>query len=292
MTNISVLTPNQLSWYKLLDSGNGKKLEQIGQYKIVRPDSQALWQPTLAEQECQTADAIYTRDTGTYGNWKKTTDIPDSWIVEHNSLKFIIKLTPFGHIGVFPEQEVHWKFIDEHLSKSEKQLKVLNLFSYTGTSTMIASKQGAHVTHVDASKPALNWAVENQKASGLEKNPIRWIIDDALKFVKRERRRENSYDGILLDPPKFGRGPKGEVWQFEDNFVELLQSCIEILSSEPQFIIITAYAIPISSITLGTILEQSMQKFKGKTEYGELALPERASGKLLPTSLFARWSAK
>lgn len=289
MNSISILTPSKLSWYELLDSGNGKKLEKVGPYKLVRPDSQALWNPSLSDREWNNFDAMYTRTSGTYGKWEKKSEIPNTWEIEHEGIKFYLKLTPFGHIGVFPEQEVQWNFIKKIIHQNS-QIKILNLFSYTGISTLIAAKANAHVTHVDASKPALSWAVENQKLSDFSQKPIRWLIDDALKFVKREQRRGNTYDGILLDPPKFGRGPKGELWQFEDNFADLLNSCVEILAKNPKFIVVTAYAIPISAITLGRMLEQTMQKFHGTTEFGELGLAEKSSTKLLPTSLFARWS--
>ncbi len=288
MNSIPVLSPVTLPWYQLLDSGNGEKLEQVGNYRLRRPDSQALWTPNLSTDEWQKADAMFNRD-GTSAEWI-TKKVSEKWELQHDGLKFLAKLTPFGHIGVFPEQAVQWKFMSDALKQTHKPTKVLSLFSYTGIASLVAAQHDAHVTHVDASKPAISWAVENQKLSGLEDKPIRWIIDDALKFVKREIRREVRYDGIVLDPPKYGRGPGGEVWQFEDSFTQLLDACRQVLTPDPLFVIVTAYAIPISAVSLGNVLEQTMREFSGKTEYGELALQEENSNRLLPTSLFTRWS--
>lgn len=272
--------------YTLLDSGNGRKLEKFGNYKIIRSEKQALWNVSNTNL-WENPDAEYIRTNDKFGDWKINTQVPSPFIFEAQGLKMGIKLTPFGHVGVFPEQEEEWKFIQK---KANSQDKILSLFSYTGAATLAAAKNRAEVTHVDASKPAITWAVENQKLSGLDQAKIKWIPDDALKFVKREGRRGNKYTGIIMDPPKFGRGPKGEVWQFEKDFPDLLNSCKEILSSEAKFFTVTAYAVPVSPITLGNMLSD-LFKNKGEIEYGELGIEEFTSGRVLPTAFYASWHA-
>lgn len=270
--------------YTLLDSGNGRKLEKFGEYKIIRPEKQALWNisnPALWENP----DTEYTRTGDKYGDWKISRPAPHPFVFNTQGLQLEIKLTPFGHVGVFPEQEEQWKFISENANSEDK---ILSLFSYTGASTLAASVNGAEVVHVDASKPAISWASENQKLSGLQDKKIRWIVDDALKFVKREGRRGSEYSGIIMDPPKFGRGPKGEVWQFEKDVPELISACREILSPQAKFFIITAYAVPVSPITLGNMLGDLFEK-RGEISYGELGTEENESGRVLPTAFYAQW---
>ncbi len=274
------LTQTDFPDYQLLDSGNGRKLERFGNYVLSRPDYHALWQPSLNENEWEKADAILNTDR----NWELKKEIPDNWLMHRKNLSFSAKLTPFGHTGVFPEQSNHWDFISNH-----KDLNVLSLFSYTGISTLAAALNNK-VCHVDASKPAVSWARENQALSKLEKRPIRWIIDDGLKFVKREAKRGAKYDAIIMDPPKFGRGPKGEVWKFEDSFMDLLYASKLILSDDPRYFIITAYAIALSPLTLGTTLEELMKDYKGSVEYGELGLSQTGTNRFLPQAIFARWS--
>lgn len=273
--------------YELLDSGDGKKLERFGTYILIRPEKQALWKissPNLWNK----ANTEYVRTNEKFGDWIHKKDIPSEWVFTagHN-IKLKIKLTPFGHVGVFPELKDQWEFIGKTL-QAKPNAKVLSLFSYTGAATFAAAEAGAQVTHVDASKPAISWAVENQKLSGLDARPIRWIVDDALKFVKREERRGNKYEGIIMDPPKFGRGPKGEVWQFERDFPELLDASRKILSHDPLFFLVTAYTVPISPITLGNMMADFMPE--GKLEYGEIAIEEFTSKRLLPTSIYSRLS--
>lgn len=272
--------------YTLLDSGNGRKLEKFGNYKIIRPEKQALWKESDLTL-WQNPDAEYIRTSDKFGDWKFKNPTPQPFIFQHDDIKLSIKLTPFGHVGVFPEQSEQWDFIQTH---SHPQDKILSLFSYTGAASLAASKNGAEVAHVDASKPAITWAVENQKLSHLESSKIRWIVDDALSFVKREQRRGNYYDGIIMDPPKFGRGPKGEVWQFEKNFPELLEASMKILSKTPRFFNITAYAVPISPITLANMLHDTFQN-KGEIRYGELGIEESFSKRALPTAFYAQWNA-
>lgn len=282
--------------YELLDSGDARKLERFGQYTLIRPEKQAMWKVSKPEL-WNNVDAEYIRSNEKFGEWKIISNMPREWIFKHNSMSMMLRLTPFGHTGIFPEQSEQWAFIQDvilnHISNHStvqplNHPKILSLFSYTGAATLAAAAAGAEVTHVDASKPAITWAVENQKLSQLDNKPIRWIVDDALKFVKREERRGNKYDGIIMDPPKFGRGPKGEVWQFEKDFPELLESAARIFSNTPVFFLVTAYAVPISPITLGNMLQNYLSS--ENIEYGELTIEDSAK-KLLPTALYTRWKA-
>lgn len=286
MQNVNlILKPNPE--YELFDSGNGRKLERFGKYVLIRRESQAIWNesnPSLWEK----ADAEYVRTNDKFGEWnKKTLSMPNEWDFKLDSIKMKLKLKPFGHVGVFPELQEQWNWLNQIISSAQSP-KVLSLFSYTGAATLSAAEAGAHVTHVDASKPAITWAAENQKLSGLTNKPIRWIADDALKFVKREERRGAKYDGIIMDPPKFGRGPKGEVWQFEKDFPELMQACKAILSPNPLFFLVTAYTVPVSPISLANVVSQTLKD--EKVEYGELSIMD-SQEKLLPTCIFSRWSS-
>ena len=299
MDSIQILTQQNFPDYELLDSGNGRKLERFGEYILDRIETQALWTPNLAESEWNRANAVFERrnaqsgESERRGHWnKKNSDMPDSWQIQYKNLVFELKLTPFGHVGIFPEQSAQWDWINEKIEqynngtiKQSNNVSILNLFSYTGASSLAAAAAGAHVTHVDASKPAISWAIENQKLSGLEQKPIRWIVDDALKFVKREVRRGNKYNGIIMDPPKYGRGAHEEVWKFEENFPELLDYCRQILKPD-WFIFITAYAVPISSITLANTTVSILKKTN--LEFGELGLSETNSKRILPTAIFVR----
>lgn len=272
--------------YELIDSGNGRKLERFGKYTLIRRESQAIWNESKPEL-WEKADAEYVRTNEKFGEWnKKMLSMPNEWDFLLGSIKMKLKLTPFGHVGVFPELQEQWNWLTGIISKSESP-KILSLFSYTGAATLTAAAAGAQVTHVDASKPAITWAVENQKLSGLSNKPIRWIADDALKFVKREERRGVKYDGIIMDPPKFGRGPKGEVWQFEKDVPELLECASKILSNNPILFLITAYTVPVSPISLGNLTNQILPE--SGIEYGELSIQDKQN-QLLPTSIFARWS--
>jgi 23S rRNA (cytosine1962-C5)-methyltransferase len=272
--------------YELLDSGNGRKLERFGNYTLIRRESQALWNERNPKLWVKT-DAEYIRTNEKYGDWKiYNPKLPKEWTYTYGSLHLKLALTPFGHVGVFPELAPQWDWISEKCDLKHTA-KVLSLFSYTGAATLAAARGGAHVTHVDASKPAISWAIENQKLSGLTEKPIRWIVDDALKFVKREERRGNKYDGIIMDPPKFGRGPKGEVWQFEKDLPELLEYTAKIVTSTPLFFIITAYTVPVSSITIANMIQDLSLK-NGMIEHGELVIEEN-SGRQLTTAIYSRW---
>lgn len=298
MTHISLLTPSSWNDYELLDSGNGKRFERFGAYTIVRPDPQILWKPTLAENEWNSADAVFKRISDDKGTWVTKTQIPEKWEVQYKNLAFYAKLAPFKHTGIFPEQSVQWDFMTEVIANRIKQSqdsgqsqndsppKVLNLFGYTGIASLACAQSGAHVTHVDASKATIAWARENQELSKLSDKPIRWIVDDALEFAKREVRRGNKYDGIIMDPPAFGHGPTGKVWKFNQHFPELLYICKQLLSDTPLFLIVNAYAISSSSIMLENMLHEL--NLKGTTEVGELILTESSSKRVLSTGIFGR----
>ncbi len=288
--NFKALFPENFPDYELIDSGNLMKLEKFGKYILKRPESQALWKPSLDESMWNKADAIFKKD-GEKGNWIiKNPKLPNEWNMSYKNLKFIIRLTPFGHVGIFPDQEPHWRWLSENIKKQNKPLKILNLFGYTGISSLVCASQNAEVVHIDASKPTIGYARENQNLSGLESKKIRWIMDDAIKFVEREGRRSSMYDGILMDPPVFGRGPNKELWRFEESFTKLLQGCKKILCKNPTLFLITTYKLPISSFTLGNILKDEMKEFKGETECGELTLKSSSNERLLSTSIFARWN--
>ena len=272
----SILVPEEWRDWELIDSGGGQKLERWGQYVMARPDPRVIWGKGDAKT-WKNADAVF-EDSG----WKLRTPLPANWVISYDKMKFRLKATDFKHTGVFAEQAVNWSWLGQQQAKS-----VLNLFAYTGGATMAAALAGAHVTHVDSSRPALMWASENTKLSGISKERIRWIQDDALKFVKREIRRGVKYDGIIMDPPRFGRGVSGEVWKMEEKLPELTWACKEILSSTPLFFLINAYTADLSSIALGNLLADVMGK---EVEFGELGLKESSKGRILPAGIFARWS--
>jgi 23S rRNA (cytosine1962-C5)-methyltransferase len=287
-----ILIVSSPAWkdYELLDSGNGQKLERFGTHILIRPEAEAIWKPSLADQEWHKAAAVFQpapEENG--GHWQFRKSLPEEWKLSYASLSCLVRLSSSRHVGIFPEQASQWDFIRE-ASLSRPDTRVLNLFGYTGLATLAAAAGGAQVTHVDASRKAITWARQNQALSGLESRPIRWIVDDALKFVQREARRGAQYDGIILDPPKFGRGPKGEVWEFYALLPILLDACRQVLSPKPLFILLTAYAVKASSLTLGTALTSLMQGFTGVTRRGELVLKETSAGREISTAVFALWS--
>ncbi len=284
--------------YELLDSGDGLKLERFDPYIFVRPEVQAMWKQSLSEKEWASAHAVFqptNEESG--GHWIAKKKIPERWEMNYDlsigsRLRFWVMTTPGRHLGVFPEVASHWDFMADTVQKANHSSKVLNLFGYTGLASLAAAAAGAQVTHVDASKKSVNWARENQELSGLSDKPIRWIVDDALKFVQREARRGAKYDGIILDPPKFGRGPKGEVWEVYKSLPDLLESCRAVLSDKPLFMIVTVYAVKASAIHVGQTLQEIMKKYKGKVESGELVTREKSAGRLLSQAVFARWQAE
>ncbi|MFA5052454.1 MAG: class I SAM-dependent methyltransferase [Parcubacteria group bacterium] len=268
--------------YELIDSGEGEKLERYGNIILARPDPQAIWPKTIPE-EWKKAMAVFSGPDK--GKWREKTKLPASWLIDFGGMSFNIRLSAFKHTGIFPEHKPSWSWISERVNK--RQISVLNLFGYTGGATLAAAKAGAKVAHVDGSKVAISSAKENAKVSGLDKKPIRWILDDALTFVKREVRRGSKYDGIIMDPPSYGHGPKGEMWQIEKSLPELIGACREILSVKPTFFLINGYASGYSAISYGNLLAGY---FKDKEiETGELTIREN-SGRLLPAGIFGRWN--
>ncbi len=284
------LSPQGWDEYELLDSGDGAKLERFGKYILVRPDKGIYWQRALPAQHWEDVDAIFQQPESGEGRWVQRRSVPERWLMRYGELTFWAKLTPFRHTGVFPEQQPQWEWIDQQIRSARAPVNVLNLFAYTGIATLAAAAAGANVTHVDASKPTLAWARENAIAAGMQERPIRWILDDALKYVRRESRRGRRYDGIILDPPVFGRGPKGEVWRFEKSFPLLLDACKEILSDRPRFVLLTAYAIEESSLLLYNLLSDWMKARGGKITAGELVLQDSAAQRPLSSAIYARWS--
>lgn len=288
--NLHLLSPSTWQDYALLDSGNGQRLERFGKYTLMRPEPHALWQPTLSASDWDNAQIRYVRDGGEQGQWVGN-PLPREWTLRYDALRFSCRLTPFRHTGVFPEQAVNWEWCANLIRKRSEGVRVLNLFGYTGLATLAAAAAGATVTHVDASRPAMTWARDNQNLSGLDSAPIRWLIEDVAKFVKREVRRGSHYDGIILDPPAFGRGPKGEIWRFADDVPALMDDLRHLLTPNPLFLLLNAYAINDSASVLANLVAQTVAPHKGIIEAGELALQEATSGRYLFTSLFARWSA-
>jgi len=277
--------------YELLDSGEGARLERFGAYNLARPDAEAIWRRALPEKDWQGADAAFlpSPEEGG-GHWKYRTPLPERWQMGYKGLKFWAQVSRSKQVGVFPEQACQWDWVEQQTSASGRPIKVLNLFGYTGLASLAAARGGAAVTHLDASRKVITWAHENQLLSGLGTASVRWMLEDALKFVQREARRGSRYDGLILDPPKFGRGPKGEVWEFYKLLPELLAACGQVLSEEPRFILLTAYAVKASALTLDTAVREVTRPWGGTTECGEVVLTEKSAGRLLSTAVFCRWS--
>jgi len=285
--------PESLVDYELVDSGNGRKLERFGNHLISRPDSQAIWGVSSKELWRETYASFEAGKDGLKGDWKFSGgnsgkgDVK-SWEIKFKEYKFKVKPTPFRHLGIFPEQAPHWELAEAKLKKAGGG-KVLNLFGYTGAASIVCAKAGAKVTHVDASAPSMEWAKENQILNGLPKDSIRWICDDALKFVRREVKRGNKYEGIIVDPPKVGRGANGEVWKLEESILELMQICGELLSDNASFIILTVYATDISAVSIANLLNSVAGKNNLNLEYGELISKESSSrGFELVHAIYAR----
>lgn len=287
---MKILTPSHFGDYELLDSGNGCRLERFANYTVSRPDPQIIWQPRLSSQSWDRADAVFEKTHTDKGRWHCSPEMEKGWNMSFENLKFHIRLSPFKHTGVFPEQAVHWEWMTGLIKKAKRPPQVLNLFAYTGVATVVAAAAGAKVTHVDASFPTIGWAKENHHLNRLPSDSVRWILDDVLKFVRREVRRGAQYDGIIMDPPAYGRGPKGEAWIFNHSFPQLMELCRDILSPQPLFFIVNAYAISSSALMLHNVLSDFLGDLNGQIECGELALKEKSAGRLLSTGIFARWS--
>lgn len=292
MSELHLLAPPPWSDYALLDSGNGAKLERFGPYTLVRPETQAIWPPSLPEREWQRADATFEKTRGGDegpGQWQTPRPLPEQWQMHYDNLRFWVRLTPFRHTGVFPEHSAHWAWLAGRLA-TRREPTVLSLFGYTGLGSIYAASRGARVTHVDASRPAILWAQSNQQLSGLGERPIRWLIDDVGKFVARELRRGTRYDLVLMDPPVFGRGPKGEIWRLHEQLPDLLGQCVGLLSDRPLGVLVSAYATNMSALTLHNLLAATIGGRDGSVSAGELVLREQQSARLLPAALYACWS--
>lgn len=273
--------------YQLLDTGHGFRLEQWSSIRLKRPDPQVIWSPTLPPSEWNDIHAEFI-PSGEKGKWVQKKQMPDKWDVYFRpDIKLVAKLTPFKHTGIFAEQAANWEWLIDQ-TKGSPKLNILNLFAYTGGATMVLTRHGHFVTHVDASKPSIGWAKENQHLNRFEPDSIRWILDDALKFVQREVSRGQRYDGIIMDPPAFGHSPTGKTWKFNRDLPELLELCVQLLSEDARFLLINGYATNSSSISLGNLLEDKMQNQAGQITYGELCLQQK-SERFISTGIFARW---
>ncbi|MEX6508527.1 class I SAM-dependent methyltransferase [Jiella sp. M17.18] len=291
----SILAVRGSGDYELLDSGAGEKLERYGPLRVRRPENQAIWPRRLPEAEWAASDAEFTGDTdeeGT-GRWRFPREpLGETWPLAFDGLSYLGRFTSFRHVGVFPEQAAHWSFAADAIGGAGRPIRLLNLFGYTGLASLVAARAGAEVTHVDASKKAIAWARENQEVAGLTERPVRWICEDAVRYAEREVKRGSRYDAILLDPPKFGRGPKGEVWQLFDDLPYLVALTRELLSDRPLFVILTAYSIRASFYALSALMGEGFRGLGGRLEAGELLIEESGEEpRLLSTSLFCRWIA-
>jgi 23S rRNA (cytosine1962-C5)-methyltransferase len=277
--------------YALLDSGNGRKLERYGAYTVVRPEPQCLWTPRLAETAWAGADAVFDpSDEEDAGRWRFKAQPKEVWPLSWGQVKFHGRFTAFRHLAFFPEQAANWAWLDAAVRSAGGAPRVLNLFGYTGVASLVMAAAGAAVTHVDASKKAVAWARENAELSGLAERPIRWITEDARKYVAREVRRGSTYEGIILDPPKYGRGPGGQVWRLFEDLPELAGLCAQLLSENARFLVLNAYAERISGAALAGLLSEKLGGRGGRIEWGELALEEERGDRAVGMSFFARWS--
>ena len=285
-----MILANNWNDYKIIDMANGQKLEKWGKITLVRPDPQIIWNNKTFPEKWNNVDAIYNRSKTGGGFWEYKNKIPENWQIKYKDLVFNIKPMGFKHTGLFPEQATNWEWMIEKIKKCRREIRVLNLFAYTGGASVACLYAGASVCHVDSSKGMVLWAKENVNSSHLQEKKIRYIVDDVNKFVAREIRRENKYDAIIMDPPSYGRGAKGEVWQFENNIYDLVELCSKVLSEKPLFFLINSYTTGISSMVLENILKLTIEKkYKGKVQSGELGLPMEKSDLVLPCGIFSRW---
>jgi 23S rRNA (cytosine1962-C5)-methyltransferase len=285
VTALGTLVAEPWDDWALLDSGDGRKLERYGRFTIVRPEPQAMWAPAHGEWD---PDATFVpgSDEEGGGRWLQHRPLPPDWDLSRGAVRFHASLTPFRHLGFFPDMAPQWDWMRARSTDAD----VLNLFGYTGVGTLQLSDAGAQLVHVDASKKSVEQGKDNARLSALDDRPIRWIVDDASKFTAREVRRSRRYDGIILDPPKFGRGPEGEVWRLEENLAALLADCRKLLDADSRFLVLTVYAVRMSALAIGELVKQTLADLGGTVEMGEMAVREEARGLLLPTAIFARWS--
>ncbi|MBO5379679.1 MAG: class I SAM-dependent methyltransferase [Clostridia bacterium] len=285
---------NEWKDYELLDTSDGERLERWGKYILIRPDPQVIWKGKREHKLWNRADGIYRRSKSGGGAWVKN-DVPEKWTITYKDMVFNLKPMGFKHTGLFPEQAANWDWFSELIKKRRaegKEVKVLNLFAYTGGATVAAAKAGASVVHVDASKGMVQCAKENMASSGLENAPVRYIVDDCRKFVEREIRRGNKYDGIIMDPPSYGRGPGGEVWKLEDAVCDFVSLCEKLISDDPLFMLINSYTTGLSALTMGYVLNvEVVKKHGGYAETAEVALPVTETKGFLPCGASARWIA-
>lgn len=278
--------------YEILDMANGEKLERWGNYILERPDPQIVWQDKTFKDKWKKVDAIYHRSKKGGGYWENINDIKASWQVKYKDLTFNIKQMGFKHTGLFPEQAVNWDYMIDKIKNSNRKIKVLNLFAYTGGATVACAYAGADVVHVDSSRGMVLWAKENIESSNLTDRYVRFIVDDVIKFVKREIRRGNKYDAIIMDPPSFGRGANGEVWNIEESLYPLIKLCMEVLSDNPLFFLINSYTTGMSPKVLENILYMTLdKKYKGKISSGEVGLPMKDSNLILPCGIYGLWES-
>ena len=274
--------------YEVLDTSGGEKLERWGDYLLVRPDPQVIWNTPKDLPGWRKMNGHYYRSSKGGGEWEFF-DLPKQWEIAYKDLRFNLKPFSFKHTGLFPEQAVNWDWFSDKIKNAGRPVKVLNLFAYTGGATLAAAAAGAAVTHVDASKGMVNWAKENAKSSGLEAAPIRWIVDDCMKFVEREIRRGNHYDGIIMDPPSYGRGPKGEIWKIEDSIYDFIKLCTQILSDAPLFFLVNSYTTGLAPAVLTYMLSTELKRFGGHVDSQEIGLPVTKTGLVLPCGASGRW---
>ena len=276
--------------YQVLDCTSGEKLERWGEYKLVRPDPQVIWNTEKDKKQWSKINGHYHRSTKGGGEWEFF-DLPKQWSINYKSLTFNLKPFSFKHTGLFPEQATNWDWFSEKIKNAGRPVKVLNLFAYTGGATLAAAAAGASVTHVDASKGMVGWAKENAVSSGLADAPIRWLVDDCVKFVEREIRRGNKYDGIIMDPPSYGRGPKGEIWKIEESIHSFIKLCASLLSEDPLFFLVNSYTTGLAPAVLTYMIStEVVKKYEGHVESQEIGLPVKESGLVLPCGASGRWS--
>ena len=274
--------------YEVLDTSGGEKLERWGDYLLVRPDPQVIWNTPKDLPGWRKMNGHYYRSSKGGGEWEFF-NLPKQWEIAYKELRYNLKPLSFKHTGIFPEQAVNWDWFSDKIRNAGRPVKVLNLFAYTGGATLAAAAAGAAVTHVDASKGMVNWAKENAKSSGLEAAPIRWLVDDCMKFVEREIRRGNHYDGIIMDPPSYGRGPKGEIWKIEDSIYDFIKLCTQILSDTPLFFLVNSYTTGLAPAVLTYMLSTELKRFGGHVDSQEIGLPVTKTGLVLPCGASGRW---
>ena len=276
--------------YEVIDTSAGEKLERWGDYILLRPDPQVIWDTPRRDKKWHKLNAHYHRSSRGGGEWEFF-DLPKTWQISYKNLTFRLQPFQLKHTGLFPEQAVNWDWFGDKIRQANRPVKVLNLFAYTGGATLAAADAGASVTHVDASKGMVTWAKENAQVSGLSDRPIRWLVDDCVKFVEREIRRGNHYDGIIMDPPSYGRGPKGEIWKIEEKIFPFIELCTQILSDEPLFFLVNSYTTGLQPAVLTYMLETALvSKLGGHVEAQEIGLPVSSNGLILPCGASGRWT--